>query len=422
MTRGNHGQRNLVVQVKPAWARCGSTSVFSSQLNWLQESGYDVVELFISPTSLKEKPEGADWGDKVLAENPSAGNVKQRILLSPEAGKARNVEAVATRQKLYSKGINGQFVNFHCSAFEGYEQSIKSLPKAPCFVLCNHAFNMTHVRRLFPHSNVILETHDIQCLQMRRRGQIYFSDVFANNLSFEVGWWKMADYLVSLNPEENDFILDVSGRPGDYIPPPVTPYEAVKSYNTLGELFAEEGNAEDLKSVKNVDLLMVGDWHPLNVESFQWFFKSVYPLIAQKRQVTIGLVGRINERLGEVGDLPGVYKVGFLQNLANIYDFTKVFLLPDQAGTGVSIKAREALSVNACFSATPVAMRGLEIEGVSWPETPQDYANDILQLLEDEEARKKRLAVGDQLRAKLDWSNYAQQWQQAAAAIGASQD
>lgn len=407
-----------VLHVMPAWARCGSTSVFQDQLEYLRSRDYSVHELFFAPLNYREMGQGKGWEQTVLDENPSAPNVVSRAFLWPKRREEQSEKVAQARKKMYASGICGQFVNFHCGALGGYENEIDRLPDVE-FALVNHAFTMSHVRRLYPNVPVVMETHDIQCVQMRQREELSYHQDFANNLSFEAGWWKMADYLVSLNPDENGFILEASGVPGAFVPPPVIESVAEPKYETLGALLAAEGGAEGLRDLEQVDLLLMGDWHPLNVEAFRWFFRSVLPLVRQKADVSVAVVGRIVEKLGDEIDQSGVRKIGFLKDLANIQDFAKVLVLPDQGGTGISIKLREALAVGACFAPTAVAMRGVPGDAGGWPMEPRPFAEDILSLVSSEAARETRRALGAQLRSALDWDGYVAHWD--AAVAGAKQ-
>jgi glycosyltransferase involved in cell wall biosynthesis len=74
-------------------------------------------------------------------------------------------------------------------------------------------------------------------------------------------------------------------------------------------------------------------------------------------EVELLLAGKICE---VVGDLPGVAKLGYLENLDDAYAAADIVINPTQFGTGLKIKSIEALGQSKILVSTPAGSEGLE--------------------------------------------------------------
>jgi glycosyltransferase involved in cell wall biosynthesis len=106
-----------------------------------------------------------------------------------------------------------------------------------------------------------------------------------------------------------------------------------------------------------------------------------------------------------------IHSIGFLDELANIYDFTKLLVLPDIKGEGIPIKTDEAIAAGVPFVATRHAMRGFEAK-----ELKGDYAANAQEMITTID---KRLASNDvkandetlkQLYTNHSFDNYKMNW------------
>jgi polysaccharide biosynthesis protein PslH len=135
-----------------------------------------------------------------------------------------------------------------------------------------------------------------------------------------------------------------------------------------------------------IDLLFVAHWHLPNLTAIQWFFKNVWPLVAD-RNYKFRIVGRIG-MLAE-GQAPELYEqfrdcfVGEVVDLAPHYRSARCVIAPMISGSGISIKTIEAFALGKAFVGTAKAFRGMPMErleelGVHAYDEPQAFADAII--------------------------------------------
>jgi polysaccharide biosynthesis protein PslH len=151
-------------------------------------------------------------------------------------------------------------------------------------------------------------------------------------------------------------------------------------------------------------ILFVGSRNTINVHGLEWFLEHVFPRIQTKRpEVELALAGAVGgERTWPIGTLV----LGPQQSLAAVYASATLVINPVQFGTGLAIKTVEALSYGKPVVATPAGARGLDIdfrEALSLAETPEVFAEQVLELLENE---GKRSAMAHQaIAASHQWQH-----------------
>ena len=112
-----------------------------------------------------------------------------------------------------------------------------------------------------------------------------------------------------------------------------------------------------------------------------------------KVAVTVRIVGGIETQVR--AELPEIYEafrshfVGLVAGLTPEYRSARCVIAPMISGTGISIKTIEALALGKPFVGTPKAYRGmpmdlLERAGLRACDTPQNFANAIVQALSEE--------------------------------------
>jgi glycosyltransferase involved in cell wall biosynthesis len=141
-------------------------------------------------------------------------------------------------------------------------------------------------------------------------------------------------------------------------------------------------------------LLFVGSDNALNVAALAWFFETVWPrLRTQVPAVTLVVCGRVGERVGALPAGVSAKTVGV--DLAAEYARARIVINPVTAGTGLKIKAVEALCHGRPVVSTPAGASGLasgESEGILVADGPLAFATIVADLLADA-ARWARLVV-----------------------------
>jgi len=167
------------------------------------------------------------------------------------------------------------------------------------------------------------------------------------------------------------------------------------------DYFARPGGGPKLAddgSPKLADLIFVGsmDWMP-NIDGAEWFVREVLPLIRRRRpDCTLAIVGRrpspaisrlaeMDARITVTGTIPDV-RPWLFGTLASI--------VPLRVGGGTRLKIYEAMAARVPVVSTAIGAEGLDVadgENIHLADTPQDFAERCVALL-DSEGERERIA------------------------------
>jgi len=133
---------------------------------------------------------------------------------------------------------------------------------------------------------------------------------------------------------------------------------------------------------KKWDLIFVGSENIFNRKSLEWFFEKVYPLLSSSIRILI--VGRVSKYISVPKNVETIH---FAENLSSYYNQSKIALCPILEGTGIKIKAVEALSFGLPVVGTAHTLDGFSSKsdnGCLIADAPEDFRNHIMALLENE--------------------------------------
>ncbi len=144
-------------------------------------------------------------------------------------------------------------------------------------------------------------------------------------------------------------------------------------------------------SLESLDLLFVSSNHLANATGLRWFLDKIYGPYLAPLGVSMVVAGSISE-LGPWPDHPKLEFVGRVRDLAPLYAAARAVVLPIVEGAGGPVKTFEALNYCRPVVATSFALRGIERapEGVDVADDPAAFAEAVLKLLNDPEARRAR--------------------------------
>lgn len=164
----------------------------------------------------------------------------------------------------------------------------------------------------------------------------------------------------------------------------------------------------DVETVE-VDLLYVGTSHPANNVSLLSFIEKTFlPFLAPKgyRLFIAGSISRVVNEVDEtqLAKYPtSIVPLGRVDDLGVIYQMAKVTVLSITEGTGFPTKVIETLSDGQAFAINDRALYDLADEAKEYfhvATSPEDMADDILSLLESEDARSQRAQDGFRFASK----------------------
>ena len=136
-------------------------------------------------------------------------------------------------------------------------------------------------------------------------------------------------------------------------------------------------------------LLFVGGFsHAPNVDAIIWFCKEIFPIIREKIDIDLYIVG--SNAPEEVKNLkaPGIVFKGFVSDdeLENLYRNTRIVVAPLRYGAGVKGKIIEALNYGVPIVTTSIGAEGInDIDKIiNVTDEPSDFAKAVMDIYNDE--------------------------------------
>ena len=136
------------------------------------------------------------------------------------------------------------------------------------------------------------------------------------------------------------------------------------------------------------------DWMP-NEDAVVHFTESVLPLIRQRVSgAELFVVGRNpTERVRALGDSqPAVTVTGEVDDIRPFVHESPVYVVPLRVGGGTRLKIFEAMAMGKAIVSTTIGAEGLPIESgenAILADDPEEFADSVVSLLEDEELRAR---------------------------------
>lgn len=157
------------------------------------------------------------------------------------------------------------------------------------------------------------------------------------------------------------------------------------------------------------DLLFSGkmDYRP-NVDAVLWFADHVWPtLVAKRPSTTWAIVGqKPHPRLERLRGMKGITITGWVESVRPYLAGTKIYIMPFRVGSGTRLKLIEAMAAGKMIVSTQIGAEGFPVEDGQELRLVNDADGmeaAVLQLLNDEERRKKYGRVAQQFAQQYDW-------------------
>lgn len=146
---------------------------------------------------------------------------------------------------------------------------------------------------------------------------------------------------------------------------------------------------------RKFDIIYIASKNPHNIEAVNWFISQVYPLLP--RSLTICIIGQISTYVK--GDYPNINLIPFVEDPGTYYRQSKIAICPMLSGTGTKIKVIEALSYHIPVVCNTRGVDGLinkTNNGCLVSDVPEDFSENILNLLMDPQLYKEQAALAAQ--------------------------
>ncbi|MCF6171598.1 MAG: glycosyltransferase family 4 protein [Bacteroidales bacterium] len=205
----------------------------------------------------------------------------------------------------------------------------------------------------------------------------------------ECAVYHLADITIAVSKQDRDHLVEKEG---------------VENVSLIPNVVS---TVKRIDKVREPSLLFIGcyAWPP-NVDGMLWFTKEIWPLVlAKKKDVKLLIVGsQPTKEIKELATMQGVQVKGYVPETTPFLESAALSIAPLRYGGGMKGKVNEALAFGLPVVSTSIGAQGFEAEnGVHMfiADSPEDFADAVLKLLNNVDLQKKMGLAGQQLNEKL---------------------
>lgn len=296
--------------------------------------------------------------------------------------------------------------SYHVSRFfsKEIEQNIRETYR-------NESFDIIHFEGLFtapylkvfkevcPKAKTVLRQHNIEYHIWKRLAEEasgpkkWYLSLLANRLK---------NYEFEMT-KQFDAVVPITGIDAQYLP-----NLGVKKYFVSSTGVVLENYQSDKKENPcQVGFLGSLDWMP-NQEGVNWLIQKVWPIVREALpQAELKVAGKnpVQEILSLTDQTKGIEVVGEVESAVDYLAEQSLIVIPLMSGSGMRIKAIEAMSAQKAIVSTSVGMEGIPVtDQCVLADTPEEFAKGIIDLLKSE-AKKEQMSQKAYSFVKENYSN-----------------
>jgi glycosyltransferase involved in cell wall biosynthesis len=160
------------------------------------------------------------------------------------------------------------------------------------------------------------------------------------------------------------------------------------------------------------NIFTMGTLHyPPNADGIRWFVREVFPLVKERVQdVTLTITGRNPpaDFYHYAEGSGGAIKItGYVPDLRPLLEKSALMVVPVRAGSGMRVRILEAFAQAIPVVTTTVGLEGIDAQSgsdVLVADTPQDFAEAVIRLLDDKALQAQLGGDGRRLAERyFDW-------------------
>lgn len=234
---------------------------------------------------------------------------------------------------------------------------------------------------------ILLRPHNVEYEIFLRLARNHFNlakrfiySVLAKRMKkFEAALLKQVDALVPLTQRDLNLFYKL-GYQGPAQIVPVGEWEKACTYIPIEE------------ETRTVGFIGSLNWAP-NLEGLVWFFKKVVPLLReQDPKIQVEIAGRFPPPWLKKYRSPNINIIGPVPDAKAFLKKHAVIISPLLSGSGMRVKIIEAMSQSKYVVSTTIGAEGIadkDSDFIRIADTPKDFANKILEGLNDHDLRRK---------------------------------
>lgn len=323
----------------------------------------------------------------------NVNNFKQKELIEKKLGckiflifsKKRNVDFKDTKLAIIHSFLKLQPLLLQSLRSAIFKKKVKYLLKKHNFdeIVIDHTFMAQYLPTL-KKQKWILEEHNIEyqvywslfitSTTLKKKLFYFFESVLV--FVWEKSFLKRFDYIYAISEQDKKKIKEITKKNNILLAPLYIPTEFKRT-----------------KIKKTKKLLFVGDqfWEP-NKQAITWFCNKVLPIIHQvDPDISLTLVGKINHDL-TIKYNRNVIFTGYVESVRDLLKQQFISILPFKSGSGIRLKALEAMSYGIPIISTEKGVYGLNVtnnqECIITSANHLDFADKVIKLVNNLKMQK----------------------------------
>jgi polysaccharide biosynthesis protein PslH len=162
------------------------------------------------------------------------------------------------------------------------------------------------------------------------------------------------------------------------------------------------------------------DWEA-NVDGVIYFCEEIWPrVLSNTPDAKFRIVGRNPHRSVKRLACDSVEVTGTVPSVIEYLRSAAVVVVPLRIGGGTRLKIYEAMAMGKAIVSTTIGAEGLDVHGgqdIILSDGPEDFARQIINLLDDQPTRERLGRAAIQTASKYDWSSIADQFEKVLRQI-----
>lgn len=350
----------LVTEVGTHPQNRGNSRRVYDLIDSMQEQGYEVYCLMC----------GSQEADRKAMRDFFNGNIAyvKKESLSGKSYRREFMRSALLNTKFWKK------ITIHHKADELYEESVgeKALrlhEKYHFDVIWLEYVKFSKLFTKFDNSVLkVIDTHDVFAYRERMfLAQNMKPEMFYMTKHQEKKGLERADVIVSIQDKETAYFQKL--------------FHNKKVVVTIGD--RRKAVFSDI--AYNKDILFVGADYGPNITAIKWFVHNVFPqILEQDAEVRLLVAGKV---CGSIETVNNVIKLGYVEDLDDLYANVRIVINPIRFGTGLNIKSIEALSHLRPLVTTTIGAKGISGNGreiFKLANTEKQFVQEIMALIKSD--------------------------------------
>ena len=239
------------------------------------------------------------------------------------------------------------------------------------------------IKKNLKNATTLFDMVDIHFLRYKRALELQPNSIsimkrYRKYFSIETQTAKNVDLVVAISDLEKEVM-------SEYLDP--------TKIITISNIHYPKTRLENLKPFENRnDLVFIGSAHTPNIDAIYYIYQEIMPIVWEKLPgVNLKIIGNVNDSIEDINHT-NVQFLGYVENIEEIFNETKIMVAPLRYGAGVKGKIGQAFEYYLPVVTTKIGAEGMFLknrENALIADDAVNFANNIIQLYQDKELWKK---------------------------------